>query len=77
MVKVENGDYSAALAKAVGDVKACYSLGFVPQSMDGKQHKLEVRVTPPGSDGQSRKLVVRARRGYLAGDAEGVAKAVR
>jgi hypothetical protein len=36
-----------------------YLLGFSPQRLDGKVHKLEVRVTQPG-------LSARARKSYLA-----------
>ena len=36
-----------------------YLLGFVPQALDGKVHKLEVRVKQPG-------MQARARKGYVA-----------
>lgn len=68
MVKVENDDFASALSKVLGDIKARYSLGFVPQALDGKEHKLKVRVTPAGVANKSQKLVVHARRGYLATD---------
>ena len=39
-----------------------YVLGFTPQAMDGKVHKLEVRVKQPG-------LTARSRRSYVAAPA--------
>jgi hypothetical protein len=36
-----------------------YVLGFVPQTLDGKLHKLDVRVKRP-------RLKIRARQSYLA-----------
>jgi hypothetical protein len=36
-----------------------YLLGFAPQQLDGKTHKLDVRLTTPG-------LTVRARKSYVA-----------
>jgi len=36
-----------------------YVLGFSPQLLDGKVHKLEVRVKKPG-------MLVRARKSYMA-----------
>jgi VWFA-related protein len=36
-----------------------YALGFTPQKLDGKMHKLEIRITPTT-------LTARARRSYLA-----------
>jgi len=35
-----------------------YLLGFVPQLLDGKVHKLEVRVRQPGMQARARKSYV-------------------
>jgi Ca-activated chloride channel family protein len=37
-----------------------YVMGFTPETLDGKVHKLEVRVKKPG-------MTARARRSYVAG----------
>jgi VWFA-related protein len=41
------------------ELRSQYLLGFAPAALDGKVHKLEVRVTKPG-------MTARARRSYLA-----------
>lgn len=68
IVEVVGSDYGAALSRVLGDLEARYSLGFVPRVIDGKQHRIEVRVTPPGATGRADKLIVHARQGYLASD---------
>jgi Ca-activated chloride channel family protein len=41
------------------ELHSLYTLGFSPAVMDGKEHKLEVRVKKPG-------MTARARRSYVA-----------
>jgi Ca-activated chloride channel homolog len=43
------------------ELRSQYLLGFAPETLDGRVHKLEVRVKKPG-------MTVRARRSYLAVD---------
>lgn len=43
------------------ELRSQYLLGFAPETLDGKVHKLEVRVKKPG-------MTVRARRSYVAVD---------
>ena len=43
------------------ELRSQYLLGFAPENLDGRVHKLDVRVTKPG-------MTVRARRSYLAVD---------
>lgn len=60
-------DYSAGLAKIIGNLTARYSLGFQlaeSEQDDGRLHNLEVRVKAPDAKGKQRKLEVSARRGY-------------
>jgi hypothetical protein len=41
------------------ELRSQYLIGFAPAALDGKIHKLDVRVNKPG-------MTVRARRSYLA-----------
>ena len=68
IINVRGDNYSAALEQLVGDLVARYSLGFVPDvtRLDGRFHDLKVKVKVPVTLGKDRKLVIRARRGYLA-----------
>ena len=68
VVDVEGEDYSDALEQVIGNLVGRYSLGFVPDAgrLDGKFHKLTLKVNVPPELGKGRKIVVRARQGYLA-----------
>lgn len=55
----EDDDLAAALVTIADELHHQYLLGFTPQAFDGKSHKIEVRVRPPG-------LTVRARQTYVA-----------
>jgi hypothetical protein len=50
---------SATFARVADELHHQYLLAFTPQALDGKVHKLEVRVKNP-------ELTVRARRTYVA-----------
>lgn len=52
-------DLNSTFSRVVQELHSQYLLGFSPSSLDGKEHKLEVKVTKPG-------LNVRARRTYVA-----------
>jgi Ca-activated chloride channel family protein len=52
-------DLGATFARVADELHRQYALGFEPARLDGKSHRLEVRVKRPG-------LVARARRSYLA-----------
>ena len=52
-------DLSPTFARVADELHRQYLLGFVPEKLDGKAHKLEVRVKGAG-------LSVRARRTYVA-----------
>lgn len=52
-------DLGAALAAVADELHHQYLLGFTPAVFDGRTHKIEVRVRPPG-------LTVRARQTYVA-----------
>jgi hypothetical protein len=47
------------MARVVDELHHQYLLGFVPTKLDGRTHRLEVRVTNP-------RLTARARRSYVA-----------
>jgi VWFA-related protein len=52
-------DMNATFTAVMEELHRQYVLGFVPQALDGKEHRLEVRVKRPGTK-------VRARRSYKA-----------
>jgi VWFA-related protein len=57
-------DINATFTQIATELHQQYLLGFVPAALDGKVHTIDVRVKRPG-------MRVRARRTYLASDAEG------
>ena len=60
-------DYSAGLARIIGNLTARYSLGFAlaeNEIDDGRLHNLEVRVNAKDEKGKKRKLLVSSRQGY-------------
>jgi Ca-activated chloride channel homolog len=57
-------DINATFTQIATELHQQYLLGFVPAALDGKVHTIDVRVKQPG-------MRVRARRSYLASDAEG------
>lgn len=52
-------DLDRTFARVAEELRHQYLLGFAPATLDGKAHKIEVRVTEPGCS-------VRARRSYIA-----------
>ena len=52
-------ELNSTFTRVASELHSQYALGFTPQAMDGKVHKLEVRVTQPG-------LLARARKSYVA-----------
>lgn len=54
-----DADLPATFARVAEELRRQYLLGFTPPALDGKRHRLEVRVTRQG-------LRARARRNYLA-----------
>ena len=59
----KNADLNASFTRIAQELRSQYLLGFSPATLDGKVHRLEVRVKRPG-------LKTRSRRSYLA-SAEG------
>ena len=59
----KNADLNASFTRIAQELRSQYLLGFSPAALDGKVHKLEVRVKRPG-------LKTRSRRSYVA-SAEG------
>lgn len=65
-------DYSAGLARIIGNLTARYSLGFAlaeNEVDDGRLHNLEVRVKAKDEKGKNRKLLVSSRQGYYMSSA--------
>jgi Ca-activated chloride channel family protein len=54
-----NDDVNATFTQIATELHQQYLLGFTPAALDGKVHKLDVKVKKPG-------MLVRARRSYLA-----------
>jgi len=52
-------ELNSTFTRVAQELHSQYVLGFSPQTLDGKTHELEVRVTQPG-------LVARARKSYIA-----------
>jgi Ca-activated chloride channel family protein len=59
----KNADLNASFTRIAQELRSQYLLGFSPASLDGKVHRLEVRIKRPG-------LKTRSRRSYIA-SAEG------
>lgn len=55
----KTADLNSTFSRVVQELHSQYLLGFTPTNLDGKEHKLEIRVTKPG-------LNARARKTYLA-----------
>jgi Ca-activated chloride channel homolog len=55
----KNADLNTAFTRVAQELRSQYLLGFSPAALDGKIHKLEVRVKRPG-------LKARSRQSYLA-----------
>jgi Ca-activated chloride channel family protein len=59
-VELKSADnISAAMKRIADELHHQYVIGFSPETLDGKLHRLDVRVTRPG-------VTVRARRNYVA-----------
>jgi Ca-activated chloride channel family protein len=56
-------DLNSTFTRVAQELHSQYVLGFSPETLDGKVHKLEVRVKRPG-------LVARARKSYVASRTE-------
>lgn len=61
----KDADLNSSFTRIAQELRSQYLLGFTPAALDGKVHRLEVRVTRPG-------LKARSRRSYTA-TAEGTA----
>jgi len=56
---MKTADLAPTFTRVAQELRSQYLIGFAPASLDGKVHKLEVKVTRPG-------MTVRARKSYLA-----------
>lgn len=59
----KTADLGPTFSRVAQELHSQYVLGFEPKQLDGKVHKLAVRVKPPG-------LTARARKSYLASPSE-------
>jgi Ca-activated chloride channel family protein len=56
----KTSELSTTFTRVAQELHSQYVLGFTPTALDGRIHKLSVRVKKPG-------MTARARRSYLAG----------
>jgi Ca-activated chloride channel family protein len=56
---LKTADLAPTFSRVAQELRSQYLIGFAPASLDGKVHKLEVKVGRPG-------MTVRARKSYLA-----------
>src|SRR5688500_319433 len=56
---MKTADLAPTFSRVAQELRSQYLIGFAPASLDGRVHKLEVKVTKPG-------MTVRARKSYLA-----------
>lgn len=56
---LKTAELAPTFSRVAQELRSQYLIGFAPTALDGKVHKLEVRVSRPG-------MTVRARRSYLA-----------
>ena len=56
---LKTADLAPTFSRVAQELRSQYLIGFAPAALDGKVHKLEVKVTRPG-------MTVRARKSYLA-----------
>lgn len=56
---LKTADLAPTFTRVAQELRSQYLIGFAPTALDGKVHKLEVKVSRPG-------MTVRARRSYLA-----------
>ncbi len=56
---MDDADLSSTFERVADELHHQYALGFVPVSLDGKTHTVDVRLLRSG-------LVARARKSYLA-----------
>ena len=56
---LKTADLSPTFTRVAQELRSQYLIGFAPAALDGKVHKLDVKVKKPG-------MTVRARRSYLA-----------
>jgi hypothetical protein len=52
-------ELSPTFTRVAQELHSLYALGFTPAALDGREHRLEVRVNTPGMN-------ARARRSYIA-----------
>lgn len=55
-----NADLASTMARVVEELRRQYTLGFAPKQLDGRSHRLELRLRQP-------RLKARARQSYVAG----------
>lgn len=56
---LKTADLAPTFTRVAQELRSQYLIGFAPAALDGKVHKLEVKVSKPG-------MTVRARKSYLA-----------
>jgi Ca-activated chloride channel homolog len=58
----EGADLHSTFTRVADELRRQYLLGFAPEKRDGREHRLEIRVTRPGLEARGRKSYVAERR---------------
>lgn len=58
----EGDDLHSTFTRVADELRRQYLLGFAPEKRDGREHRLEIRVTRPGLEARGRKSYVAERR---------------
>ena len=56
----KNADLAPTFSRVAQELHSQYTLGFTPAVLDGKEHKLLVRMNQPGMNGRARKSYIAA-----------------
>ena len=59
-------ELAPTFTRVAQELHALYALGFAPQNLDGKEHRIELKLKPDG-------MTARARRSYIASKSRGTA----
>lgn len=54
----KTAELNSTFSRVVQELHSQYLLGFTPTNLDGKEHKLEIKVTKPGLNARARKTYV-------------------
>jgi Ca-activated chloride channel family protein len=56
----DTAELNATFTRVAQELHSLYSIGFVPQTLDGKEHKIQVRMKEPGQKARTRTTYIAA-----------------